>query len=190
MLAVKVSERWASDKQADGSYFIDANPKIFQHVLNFLRHRVYPLCYDKAKGHDFATYALIQKQADYFGVQKLVTWLRKILYLQAITITVTARIVEGVDEIGGRNTSNDKISHYPTWKTVKKYVCPRGISKHCDNPRGCGFQCRKARGDADDEYEDCSVLSSTLVLIERHVSNKHVWMGDDDGGEIDLPWGK
>lgn len=173
MLAAKVSERWSSDKQADGSYFIDANPKIFQYVLDFLRHGVYPLCYDKAKGHDFATYALIQKQADYLGVEKLVTWLRKELYLQAITITLTARIAEDVDEIEGRKIASDKISHYPTWKTVKKYVCPRGLSKHYDNPGACGFQCRKARGDADDEYEDVNVIS-TLVVTERTVLNRDV----------------
>ncbi|KAL8875230.1 MAG: hypothetical protein Q9198_006380 [Flavoplaca austrocitrina] len=183
MLAAKVSERWSSDSQNDGSYFVDADPEIFKHILRFLRHGVYPLCYDKAKGHDFATYALIQKQADYFGVQKLVTWLRKELYLQAITITVTARIAEDVDEIEGRNISNDKISHYPTWKTVRNYVCPRGLSKHYGNPKACGFQCRKARGDAEDEYDDCSVPSSTLILIERHVANKHVWMGNEDDGE-------
>ncbi|KAL9626009.1 MAG: hypothetical protein Q9204_007657 [Flavoplaca sp. TL-2023a] len=171
MLATKVSERWAADKQADGSYFIDANAKIFQYVLDFLRHGVYPLCYDKAKGHDFATYALIQKQADYFGVQKLVTWLRKELYLQGITITVTARIAEDIDKIEGRNISSDKISHYPTLDDCQEICVPTW-------PQRCGKDCKRAQGDAEDEYEDVNVLS-TLVVTERTLFNRGVLHHDD-----------
>ncbi|KAL8866719.1 MAG: hypothetical protein Q9174_006127, partial [Haloplaca sp. 1 TL-2023] len=51
-----LTERWAADKQPDGSFFLDQDPELFKHVLRFLRHGVFPLSYGNAKGHDFATY--------------------------------------------------------------------------------------------------------------------------------------
>lgn len=165
------SGRWDSNTQSDGSFFIDADPEIFKHILRFLRHGVYPLCYDKAKGHDFAMYAAIQKQADYLVIPKLVKWLSQGQYTSAITTATMAQIVEGVDKLDGTNDSGSKISYHPTWRTVKKYVCPRGITVHYGNAWRCGRDCGKAQGDAEDEYEDCPVLS-TLVLTEKTVLDK------------------
>ncbi|KAI4262008.1 MAG: hypothetical protein L6R42_002807 [Xanthoria sp. 1 TBL-2021] len=172
-----ISGRWDSNTQPDGSFFIDADPEIFKHILRFLRHGVYPLCYDKAKGHDFAMYAAIQKQADYFVIPKLVKWLSQGEYTKAITIATMAQIVEGVDKLDGTTDSGTKISYYPTWRTVSKYVCPRGIAVHYGNTWRCGRDCRKAQGDAEDEYEDCPVLS-TLALTEKTVFDKDSCLED------------
>ncbi|KAL8882102.1 MAG: hypothetical protein Q9192_007644, partial [Flavoplaca navasiana] len=173
MLAAKVSERWSSDSQTDGSYFVDADPEIFKHILRFLRHGVYPLCYDKAKGHDFATYTAIQQQADYLVIPKLVKWLNESQYMKAITTYIVARTEEGINELDRSTDSSIKTTFHPTWRTVKKYVCPRHIALHYDSPRRCGKDCKRAQGDAEDEYVDINVLS-TLVVREQTLLNRDV----------------
>ncbi|KAL8670830.1 MAG: hypothetical protein Q9168_004649 [Polycauliona sp. 1 TL-2023] len=170
-LAAKVSERWESDKQPDGSYFIDADPQIFNHVLRFLRHGVYPLCFSKASGHDYATYAAIQKQADYFGIQKLVDWLQKKRYVNAITYETRAKTVDGEEGLANRDNHEVETQYFPTWKTVKNYVCPRGFAKHYGDASACGKSCLKARGDAEEEYEEVQDLT-TLTITKRTVFNQ------------------
>ena len=176
MLRAKLARYWESDKQADGSYFLDVDPEIFKHVLRFLRHDVYPLCYDIVKGHDFATYTAIHQQAGFLLIPKLVDWLSNRRYLQAVKIQSSARVVEddeGPSRLGGTEESNVKVQYYPSWRIKKRYVCPRGIAAHYDNPRGCGKECKKAQGDAEDEYEDCTVLS-TLIVEEKIVFNRQL----------------
>lgn len=176
MLRAKIARCWESDKQADGSYFLDADPEIFKHILRFLRHGTYPLCYDMVKGHDVAMYTAIRQQAAYLLVQKLVDWLSNQRYLQAVSIQSSTRVVEdiqGPSRLGGTTESNVKVQYYPSWRTEKRYVCPRGIAAHYDNPRGCGQACRKAQGDAENEYEDCPLLS-TLLVEEKMVFNRQL----------------
>ncbi|KAL8719763.1 MAG: hypothetical protein Q9225_003279 [Loekoesia sp. 1 TL-2023] len=168
MLKAMITERWESSKQADGSFFIDVDPEAFEHILRFLRHGVYPLCYDIVKGHDFAMYTTIHKQADYLMIDQLVEWLDKQQYLQAVSTETSARIVEDENRLFSTNASNTKVHYHPSWRIQKKYVCPRGIPVHYDNPGACGRACRLAQGDEEDKYDDCPVLS-TLVLTERTV---------------------
>ena len=46
-----LSGRW-NNMEADGSYFIDGDVALFEHILRYLRRGVLPLFYDNAKGHD------------------------------------------------------------------------------------------------------------------------------------------
>ncbi|KAL8696234.1 MAG: hypothetical protein Q9201_007760 [Fulgogasparrea decipioides] len=91
MLKAKTNEHWLSGKQTDGSYFLDADPAVVKHILRFLRHGVYPLCYDIAKGHDFALYAAIHRQADFLLIEKLTSWLGDQQYFKAVTVERSAR---------------------------------------------------------------------------------------------------
>jgi BTB/POZ domain-containing protein KCTD9 len=43
-------EQWG-ELQDDGSYFIDADPDLFEYILHYLRRGVLPVFYDRAKGH-------------------------------------------------------------------------------------------------------------------------------------------
>ena len=171
------SGRWDSNKQADGFYFIDADPEIFKHVLRFLRHGIYPLCYDNARGHDYGTYAAIQKQADYFIIPELIAWLKQNQYMKAVTIKTSAVIVEGAGKLAGTKDAGIKTNYYPTQRTVKRYICPRGLTMHYDAAWRCGKDCKRAQGDAEAEYEDCTELS-TLVVTENTVFEKTVCMED------------
>lgn len=94
-----------------------------------------------------------------------------------MTINTTAQIVEGAGKFAGTKDALTKPSYYPTQRTVKKYICPRGLTLHYDAAWRCGKDCKRAQGDAEDEYEDCTELS-TLVLTEKTVFEKTVCMGD------------
>ncbi|KAI4157186.1 MAG: hypothetical protein LQ342_008483 [Letrouitia transgressa] len=159
------SGRWEDSKQADGSYFIDVDPDAFKHILRYLRHAIYPLCYDNIRGHDYAMYENIQCAAEYLGVEKLVDWLRKKNYVDAVTTKYEPQIEE--DLASTETRSNAVVKFHHTYKTKKCYVCPRNILCHYDNPQKCGKDCRRAQGDEDAKYEDVQILS--VLMLKKTV---------------------
>lgn len=109
-------------------------------------------------------------------MEKLVVWLREKRYLKAVRVETSARAVENeggylASGIDGMEDVGTKVRYYPSWRVVRKYVCPRGI--HNGNPAGCGRICRRVQGDREDEYEDVNVLS-TLVVKEKVVFDEQV----------------
>ena len=58
-LTAMLSGSWEGDLLDNGSYFIDADPDIFEYVLRYLRHGLFPLFYDKSKGHDYHRYLAV-----------------------------------------------------------------------------------------------------------------------------------
>lgn len=177
MLNSMTSGRWNSSKQLDGSYFIDRDPGAFKHVLSYLRLGVFPLQFDQMRGHNYAAYAAIRAEADYLGVEGLVKWLDEKQYLKAVTVVTTAEVVEDEgkfpEKLNRNGDSSLKFRYHPSWKIVKRYVCPRGIVVHYDNQSACGRVCKNRQGDADNVYDKCPVLS-TLVLTEKTVYNGKV----------------
>ena len=82
--------RWndSIDKQEDGSYFIDADPDTFQHILNYMRRpSKFPLFWTKEASFDYALYNKIETEADYFLLHNLRDWIRKKRYLDAVKIS-------------------------------------------------------------------------------------------------------
>ncbi|KAK3680839.1 hypothetical protein B0T22DRAFT_495130 [Podospora appendiculata] len=74
-------------KQPDGSIFIDADPAVFEHILQYLRRGVFPLAYDQKRGHYFKLYANVLADAQFFRAPKLESWLAAKLYLNCISIS-------------------------------------------------------------------------------------------------------
>ena len=79
------SGKWG-DKQEDGSYFIETDADIFEHVLRYLRTGVLPVFYDRVKGHDFPLYQALLDEAMYFAIDRLQRWLCERKYLDAVKI--------------------------------------------------------------------------------------------------------
>lgn len=166
--------------QVDGSYFLDADPEIFKHVLRFLCHGIYPLAYDSVNGHDLGLYAAISRLADRLQVEKFPVWLKEQRYLRVVQIQISTWIAqEEVDNEAGlvrsrmsnrTNEGNVKFQYFPTFDFVSRYLCPRGIEEHYDNSDACGKTCKKVQGGKEDEYEDNGMLS-TLIVKERTLFN-------------------
>ncbi|KAF7870553.1 hypothetical protein EAF04_004297 [Stromatinia cepivora] len=173
--AALLSGRW-NNTEADGSYFIDADPGLFSHILRYLRRGVPPLFYDYTKGHDHALYHALLEEAKYFQIPRLEKWLRDKRYVSAVKLRCSVRELEGLWwECEGKSECFEEF--HPAWRVKKVYVCPRGIPVHRGNPRACGRQCANAQGDKEDEYEDEQVLN-TLVVRKQVVVD---WVASVEG---------
>lgn len=86
-LSALVSGRWDHNRQADGSFFIDTKPDLFQHILEYLRRQSMPLCWDREKGHDLAMYKALLQEAEYYGRPRLSRWLSEGRYMNAVSVT-------------------------------------------------------------------------------------------------------
>ena len=74
LFARQLSDRFTWEPEADGSYFMDANPDMFEHLVQFKRRpESYPVFYGEAKGFDYDLYRQLQVEAEYFQVNMLAT---------------------------------------------------------------------------------------------------------------------
>ncbi|KAF5873562.1 uncharacterized protein Bfra_005025 [Botrytis fragariae] len=171
--AALFSGRWDSNEQADGSYFIDADPDLFEHILRYLRRSVLPIFYDIKKGHDHALYLALLGEARYFQIARLENWLKNKRYLSAVKIYSS---VEELDDLWSESLNTDQnVEYRPRWDTKKVYICPRGIYVHRGNSSACGRQCENVRGDSDYIYENEPVLK-TLVIRKKIVVDQAACM--------------
>ncbi|KAI9836281.1 MAG: hypothetical protein M1819_001618 [Sarea resinae] len=169
--AAQLSGSWghAIDK---GNLFIDADPDLFEHVLRYLRRRVLPIFYDRAKGHDRALYGALLEEAKYFQIPRLEKWLEEKTYLQAVTVKLTTYEVEGLDQVPEMRPADMGAEYHPFWKTTGNmiYTCPRGIFKHKGDPSACGRACRNAKIIGRSDYVEEEALK-TLVICRTTVFN-------------------
>ncbi|KAF1919627.1 hypothetical protein BDU57DRAFT_422072, partial [Ampelomyces quisqualis] len=86
--------RWedCTDIQPDGSLYIDANPLTFRHLLDLMRRPSrFPLFWTKEGGFDYALYANLEEEADFFLVESLRDWIREGGYTKAIVTETKLR---------------------------------------------------------------------------------------------------
>ncbi|ORY55912.1 BTB/POZ protein [Pseudomassariella vexata] len=76
-------------RQRDGSYFIDADPELFNHILRYLRRGIRPVFWDLTKGHDYVQYNALLEEARYFGVRELVSWIERQEYHDVVSVETT-----------------------------------------------------------------------------------------------------
>jgi hypothetical protein len=150
------SGRW-DNTLGDGTYFIDADPVLFEHVLRYLRRGVFPLFFDAAKGHNYYLYLALLEDARYFGIPRLRDWLENERYLEAVKVTNTAEQHDDSPSHWHEHSvvpAGTTIDYYPSWGTRKVYICPRGLFQHRGTPALCGRRCEIARGEASDRFEE------------------------------------
>lgn len=166
-----LSGRW-DNALPDGSYFIDADPALFEHILRYLRRGVLPIFYDIDKGHDHAMYLAILKEARYFQIPRPQEWLEKKRYFFALTMECSVEEVKGTP-LPTTLSSDTRVDYVPKWETKKVYVCPRGVYVHRGQPTACGRQCMKAQGNAGATFDDETVVRM-LVVKKRIVCDVQV----------------
>lgn len=165
-----LSGRW-DNALDDGSYFIDADPTLFEHILCYLRRGVFPLFFDMAKGHDYHLYLSLLQEARYFQIPRLQDWLEKKRYFEAVKVTT---IVEEHDEDHASRwefsvlPAGTMLEYHPRWTTKMVYICPRGIPEHKGVQEACGRRCRSARGENDVRFEE--VPTVRMLVIKREVA--------------------
>ena len=68
----QLSDRFTWAPEPDGSYFLDADPDLFEHLLAFMRRpEVFPLFYAKTDGFNYNLYNRLEAKANYFQIDTL-----------------------------------------------------------------------------------------------------------------------
>ncbi|KAI0142276.1 hypothetical protein F4776DRAFT_611441 [Hypoxylon sp. NC0597] len=173
--AARFSGRW-NDADADGSYFVDADPTLFEHALRYLRSGNFPLFFDSAsQTFDYAKYISLLGEARYFGIRKLENWIANKRYLDVVSLERSVTIIENanLEPLEGHlnKKANAKVEVAVSWNTQQVYVCPRGIYVHRGDRSRCGQACEKARerDGREEEYEEefvpRAVITTTTVTF-------------------------
>ncbi|KAK4973185.1 hypothetical protein LTR28_011947 [Elasticomyces elasticus] len=140
-----LSGRW-DNALADESYFIDADPSLFEHILRYLRRGVLPVFYDTHKGHDYALYLALLEEAKYFQIPRLQEWLENKGYLRTLMVEYSVQEVEvGFRYLSTTRTTDEYVEYHPGWGTKKV----------------------KAQGDTEDIYEEEAI--SKMLLVKKRV---------------------
>lgn len=100
-------------KEADGSYFIDRDGHLFEHILSFLRSGICPLFRDSIDFFDYHKYLRLGAEAKYFGVKKLHDWLIAKSYDKVITFTRHASLIENLEDLDNVAAAGDKAQIIP-----------------------------------------------------------------------------
>jgi hypothetical protein len=162
----QLSENYTWSPQADGSYFMDADPDLFAHLLRFMRRpEVFPLFYTKANGFDYDLYNRLEIEAEYFQMEELREWIKEKKYLKAVvkqTYNPNVQVLDGL--CPERYPIDESRERFMVPRVEKTYQCPRGL--HHGNPSGCGHKCNKAQGTAEVVYEERNYEELVSVRTE------------------------
>lgn len=181
------SGRWG-DKQEDGSYYVETDAHVFEHVLRYLRTGVLPVFYDRERGHDFALYQALLEEARYFAIDRLQKWLCERKYLDAVKIHHLATESRARPSHGRHTTnaphgstfmvedsfieittsSNMETTMVPVTRQKNSFYCPhrkRGESDE-DSCRSCIGQAFWEETDLKGEWRNEEELKWCIVLKE------------------------
>lgn len=90
-----LSPQWfSSTAVVDGGIFIDADPRLFRHILNYLRRSVPPIFWTRTNGFDYPLYAALREDARFYGIESLERWIAEERYMACITMTQSIETVD------------------------------------------------------------------------------------------------
>jgi hypothetical protein len=159
--------RWddCSDKQEDGSYYIDADAEIFHHVLNFMRRPSrFPLFWTKEIGFDHALYTKLEAEADYFLLHDLRDWIRNQHYEEAVKTVVD--VIHHHDEGSRKLEYTDKVdiqSYFGPSEEGKQLLMKCGY--HLNNTRAVSASCGDCAKLLTDHGPHFSTPRSNLTTV-------------------------
>jgi hypothetical protein len=150
----QLSERFTWTPELDGSYFLDADGDLFEHLLRFMRRpEIFPLFYDTAKGFNYDLYNKLETEAEYFQIELLHEWIKAKKYTQAIKTKISSAAIHNIrNEIQLEAIRNPELHITPCTKKI--YLCPRQIVAHRGRADLCGTACHKRQAENDVVYED------------------------------------
>ena len=170
-----LSERAMTMLQDYGeAIFVDADPELFEHILRYLRHGVYPLFWDRQKGFDLGLYVALQREAEFYGIAQLEHWIKHQTYTKAVRVEYQTKEIAGWEPLVETDgniertyhlqwiTGNTKGTFHQPWIKPSEYRCPRGIEGHHGNPSSCGKACEKARNTGVSDNQKV-VLRTTVI---------------------------
>jgi hypothetical protein len=182
-------ERWdaCADLASDGSYTIDADPNVFEHVLCFMRRPSnYPLFWTKEKGFDYVLYNKLEAEADFFLLHNLRDWIRQERYKDAVkTVVEVKKISEPLYSNGSTEWMEvDDIQWcFDSFRGEKKYRCPLGV--HGSKAWDCA--CFDKLGDSKcaeldklhgPQYDDPEKYA--IIVVKRTVFDGRVCWNTED----------
>lgn len=89
-----LSSRW-EDADKDGSYFVDGDPVIFEHILKYLRTGQPSLFFDSStQTHDIAQYATLLGNAQYYQIAKLERYVLEKKYENVIKVKFKFDVID------------------------------------------------------------------------------------------------
>jgi hypothetical protein len=164
----QLSDNYTWSPQADGSYFMDADPDLFAHLLRFMRRpEIFPLFYTKANGFDYDLYNRLEAEAEYFQMDDLREWIQDKKYLKAVVTVIRSPMFDDLDELRTDTiNANETEDRETTPRTRRVYICPRDIAAHRGRPKKCGVACNRARGSNRDRYMDEDYVEVVSVRKE------------------------
>jgi hypothetical protein len=165
-----VFERWqdSADLQADGSFYVDADPDTFEHLLNFMRRPSrFPLYWTKKDGFDYALYCRVEAEADYFMLEGLRDWIKQRKYLKVVATVLRTQTAESRQHLKGDVT----IEKYIVRK-AGSVLCPFGINHRCSD----NDDCRRAR--ANNGLQKRDPTDEVLVVVTEFHFNNEILVND------------
>jgi hypothetical protein len=160
--------------ESDGSYFLDADPDLFEHLLRFMRRpEVFPLFYTKDGGYNYDLYHRLEAEARYFQMNDLHNWIKEKKYLQAVQVRTGLPVTQSMYAMAPSTyPGNQNEEWHVIPRTKKVYLCPRQIAVHRGRPDQCGAACHKRRAEDGVVYEDEVSLDIVTVVRETYVDQK------------------
>jgi hypothetical protein len=109
-----LSPQWIhSATKVDNKIFVDADPLLFRHILNYLRRSLPPIFWTRTEGFDYPLYAALREEARYFGIESLEQWIAEERYMASVTIRESIETVNLADCLSGSSRhSDDKRKHF------------------------------------------------------------------------------
>lgn len=135
---------WALHPPEQTEYFVDGDPVLFEHVLRYLRTRIFPLFFDPVKGHDTCLYFALLQQAKFYQIEALESWLARERYKDAVETKsrVVCKLMYGERQISNAIESTfgsgERIQILAYRESVEKnWPCPEKIWQHDGHRDAC-----------------------------------------------------